>query len=222
MAESDWGLGDVRGGKPLPGTSPSGMSEALYGLVRNFFQSPEALSLLRRTFALVPQNAGDIKVSVAATIPVGWLLCDGSEYAISSYQKLYAAIGNIAGGTAGSTFRVPDLRGRFPRGRFGSDTLSSYGGEDTHVLTPTEMPAHAHTITDPGHAHQPFDGRYFPTTAGTAIGMTAGAAMYQSINYVGVTTTNATGITVNNTGGDGAHNNIPAYSVVNFLIFTGA
>ena len=40
----------------------------------------------------------------------GWLLCDGTEYNVGDYPALYAAIGNTYGGTADSTFCVPDYR----------------------------------------------------------------------------------------------------------------
>ena len=43
-------------------------------------------------------------------IPDGWLLCNGAEYNVSDYTNLYNVIGNTYGGTAGSTFRVPDYR----------------------------------------------------------------------------------------------------------------
>jgi microcystin-dependent protein len=50
--------------------------------------------------------------------PAGWLMCDGTAFYNSSYPNLYAVIGYRFGGNSGSLyFNVPDLRGRFLRGR---------------------------------------------------------------------------------------------------------
>lgn len=55
----------------------------------------------------------------ASSVPSNYLLCDGSEYASSSYPDLYAVIGtnyNTGGETAGGYFRVPDMRGVYAKG----------------------------------------------------------------------------------------------------------
>jgi microcystin-dependent protein len=55
-----------------------------------------------------------------ATVPTGYLLCDGSEVKISSYPQLFAVIGytyKAAILLVGlSTFALPDFRGRIPLG----------------------------------------------------------------------------------------------------------
>lgn len=43
------------------------------------------------------------------SIPFGWITCNGSTPPISRYPLLYDAIGNTYGGTAGTTFRIPNL-----------------------------------------------------------------------------------------------------------------
>jgi microcystin-dependent protein len=50
--------------------------------------------------------------------PAGWLLCNGASYANSTYPNLVAVIGTRFGSGSG-VFNVPDLRGRFLRGRDG-------------------------------------------------------------------------------------------------------
>lgn len=46
----------------------------------------------------------------------GWLLCDGTPYAVTApYDQLFAVVKNNFGGTA-TTFNVPDLCGQFARG----------------------------------------------------------------------------------------------------------
>jgi len=76
--------------------------------------------------------AGVILPFAGTTAPNGFLLCDGSEQLISSYPVLFATIGTTYNGAApligASTFRVPDLRGRFA---LGADNM------DNGTLVPT-------------------------------------------------------------------------------------
>lgn len=76
-----------------------------------------------------------------------WLLpCDGSVYSDDDYPELGAVIhANLREGP--DTFRVPDRVRRF--GMYG-EPVGDQGGEENHVLTIAEMPAHSHTVTDPG------------------------------------------------------------------------
>lgn len=94
-----------------------------------------------------------------ATVPLGFLLCDGTAVNRLTYATLFAVIGTSFGAGDGSTtFNVPDLRSRSPIG-FGQGTgLSNYamgasGGEESHVLTANENGVHSHSVTDPGHNH---------------------------------------------------------------------
>jgi microcystin-dependent protein len=63
---------------------------------------------------------GCIMPFAGSIVPSGYLLCDGAEVQISSYPELYAIIGNTYKGPPAyiglATFRLPDLRGRFPLG----------------------------------------------------------------------------------------------------------
>lgn len=59
--------------------------------------------------------AGAIAFFAAGTAPAGWLPCDGRYLDKSGYAALYAAIGTLYG-SSGATFRLPDMRGYFPRG----------------------------------------------------------------------------------------------------------
>jgi microcystin-dependent protein len=58
---------------------------------------------------------GTILTFISTTAPQGFLYCDGASYSTASYPELFAVIGYTFGGS-GSTFRVPDFRGRFLRG----------------------------------------------------------------------------------------------------------
>lgn len=55
--------------------------------------------------------------------PTGWLICDGTLLNKTDYPELFNAIGYSFGGEeGGSTFGLPDLRGRVPLGLKETDT----------------------------------------------------------------------------------------------------
>jgi microcystin-dependent protein len=68
---------------------------------------------------------GTILPYAGSNAPYGFLLCDGSEVERGKFTDLYDIIGTIyngAGPLVGiNTFRIPDLRGRFPLGRDNMD-----------------------------------------------------------------------------------------------------
>jgi microcystin-dependent protein len=73
---------------------------------------------------------GDLGVPIGAimpfagtNVPRGYLLCDGSELEIIRFPDLYDIIGNTYGvaSIGFETFKLPDLRGRFPLGRDNMD-----------------------------------------------------------------------------------------------------
>lgn len=86
---------------------------------------------------------GTIVSFASATPPKGYLPCDGSTLLAADYPDLNAAIGNTWGG--GTTFKAPDLTGRFLRG---SDTGLAVGTIQTDT-----MRSHTHVIKDESHGH---------------------------------------------------------------------
>lgn len=115
-------------------------------------------------------HVGDIKMSVHNTDFYGWLKCDGRSVSRTTYADLFAVIGTSFGSSSGTTFNLPDCRGRI-LGTLGQGvgltnrTLGQNVGEETHTITTAEMPSHTHTgttnsdgthahsVTDPGHTH---------------------------------------------------------------------
>lgn len=88
--------------------------------------------------ALVP--IGAIFPFAGTTVPTDYLLCDGSEKSTALYKKLFDVIGYRYGDPANllglNTFKLPDLRGRFPLGvntmDNGDDTIpQKYGDHST-------------------------------------------------------------------------------------------
>lgn len=155
----------------------------------------------------------------------------GQAISRTTYAALFALIGTTYGvGDGSTTFNLPDKRGRVSAGfdngnitgRLNSGginaaVLGSAAGEQTHVLTTTELAAHSHasTLTDPGHQHainQVFQSAQAPGSGGPAF--------WQATTQATVTGSNTTGVTINNAsaGGGGAHNNIQPTIVCNYII----
>jgi len=150
------------------------------------------------------------------TAPQGWLLCDGALRNRISDARLFAAIGTHYGAGDGSTtFALPNLRGRVTAmvdpTRPGWEELGDEIGEATHALNPGEMPAHGHSITDPGHVHEML------TRADLTPG--GGAGAFAVASPLGQTTQQAyTGITIDLAGGGQPHNNVQPTTLVNKII----
>lgn len=66
---------------------------------------------------------GTIIMMPTATVPTGYLYCDGTTYNTILYASLWSVIFYTYGGS-GSNFKVPDLRAMFIRG-FGSKTVGT-------------------------------------------------------------------------------------------------
>ena len=145
--------------------------------------------------------AGVIAAFAGATAPNGWLMCNGASLLRTTYPSLFAAIGATFGAADGTHFSLPNLEGVFPLGAGGSfaAALGTTGGEAEHTLITGEIPSHDHSL------------------AGGYTGSTS---------YPGMTYTSNPGATVTepyqtgNTGGGGAHNNMPPYLAINFIIKT--
>ncbi len=95
---------------------------------------------------------GSIILSTSATVPEGYLVCDGSAIDRDLYAELFEVIGTTYGdGDGSSTFNLPDLRGQLPMGIYTGADLGDMLGEETHILTDGELAAHGHEA--PSHTH---------------------------------------------------------------------
>ena len=80
------------------------------------------------TTIIVP--AGTISPYGSATVPPGWLQCDGSAVSRVTYSTLYTAIGDSWGeGDGSTTFNLPDLRGTSLRGFNDGAGVTDYVGD---------------------------------------------------------------------------------------------
>ena len=102
--------------------------------------------------------SGSVFCMAVATVPSGYLECNGAAVSRTTYSALFAIIGTQYGtGNGSSTFNLPDLRGEFVRGfdngrgvDNGRSIASGQGAQNS---------SHNHTasssVTDPGHRHLP-------------------------------------------------------------------
>lgn len=122
-------------------TEASGASGGLLRQRKSVFIGDSAVPI----GSILPFAGSDV------AIPVGYLLCDGSEVEIAKYRDLYNIIGIRFNGSTPliglNTFRLPDLRGRFVLGKqnmdngelvplFGSSTGAYVEGGGGALTTP--------------------------------------------------------------------------------------
>jgi len=95
--------------------------------------------------------AGTVISHAGSTAPTGYISCDGSAIARSTYSTLFAAIGTTWGsGNGTTTFNIPDLRGYFLRG----SGTSSRDPDSPRAVGSAQAEAFlSHTHTDSGHTH---------------------------------------------------------------------
>ena len=126
---------------------------------------------------------GAILPYAGANAPYGFLFCDGSEQERTKYQDLYDVIGSTYNGSTAlvgvNTFRLPDLRGRFPLGKDNmdnsgtvptslggyvdagggnidrvpdtkADILGGDAGQSSVTLTKGNLPDHEHNLQNGG------------------------------------------------------------------------
>ena len=167
--------------------------------------------VFRSGVGLLKQNrnnfVGDLAVPIGAilpfagsVVPPGYLLCDGSEVERTRFTELYDVIGNTYGvPTIGvNTFKLPDLRGRFPLGRdnmdngrtvpttlgnfvdagggnidrvqgVAADNIGQSGGSETNSLIMSNLPEHEHDMQGSTGT------QYYATRLDTAVPLDTGS-----------------------------------------------
>jgi microcystin-dependent protein len=101
-----------------------------------------------------------------------------------------------------------------------SRALGEILGAETHVLTTAQIPAHAHGVTDPGHAHQINVKVHTNVPIGGANTAVDGAVPWGDPSYpnAGISNSNTTGISIQNEGGGTSHPNMQPSSFLNAMI----
>jgi microcystin-dependent protein len=115
------------------------------------YTKTESDSLFQR---LLP--VGSVTMYGGAAAPSAeWLLCDGTAVSRTTYATLFAVLGTSYGaGNGSTTFNLPDMRDRFPRGIGPDTTRGEASGSQTRTLLEANLPPHAHAID---HDHAAFD-----------------------------------------------------------------
>lgn len=149
-------------------------------------------------------HVGDIKMTVYSSDFYGWLKCDGRSLSRTTYAALFAVIGTSFGNVDGSSFNLPDCRGRV-LGTLGQGsgltnrTLGASVGEEAHTLTVSEIPSHTHT--------------YLTVSGQGVLGGGTDTAADEANRPTGNTGA---------TGGGGSHNNMqPTLFIGHVFIYSG-
>lgn len=146
-----------------------------------------------------------ISLWAANFAPKNWAFCSGQLLAISQNTALFSLIGTMYGGNGQTTFALPDLQGRVPRGVGSGPGLSAVSqgeksGSTTHTLVVANLPAHTHTVPGasgaatsnrPGGLAPAKGGSYAASNAAMAPTGVAGAGQpvdhmppYLGMNYI--------------------------------------
>lgn len=155
---------------------------------------------------------GEIRMFGGNFAPVDWHFCDGSTLSISEYQALYALLGTTYGGDGQTSFRLPDLRGRWPvhQGSLAgvSTPLGQAAGSESVTLLLSQMPPHTHALKATASAATTAN------PAGATLAQTTPASLYLDDNP-GVS---LAGQALGMAGGGQPHENRSPYLAVNFII----
>ena len=151
---------------------------------------------------------GEVKWVAFNFAPIGWALCDGQILPINQNQALFALLGTQFGGNGVTTFALPDMRGRTPIHVGPGYALGQEGGEETHVLTVSEIPWHTHQAMASGaEAAAVSPSGNVPATKARVPLYGPGPANIDM---------NTTAIAA--AGGGQPHNNMPPYITLNCII----
>ena len=89
---------------------------------------------------------GEVKIISWNFPPKGWTFCNGQLLPINQNQALFSILGTTYGGDGRVNFGLPNLQGRTPVHVGNGISLGEIGGETSHTLNISELPAHTHPV----------------------------------------------------------------------------
>lgn len=137
--------------------------------------------------------------------PKGWALCDGQLLPINQNQALFSLLGTTYGGDGRVNFGLPNLQGRAPVHVGNGIVLGQQGGETSHTLNISELPAHTHVPTG-------------SSNAASATAPTGNLWATKASIFAGSADTAMNPACITAVGGNQPHENMSPYLVLNFII----
>ena len=184
----------------LSGAAAAGVTSTEFGYLDGVTSAIQT----QITSSLFPAGGIILWSGSTASIPSGWVLCNGSN-------------------------STPDLRDRFVVGAGSSYGVNATGGASSVTLSTSQIPAHNHsassssstTIHDSGHSHS------IPTVSTSGSGSQFGSrdggnALTINTNSAttGITASTSTSTSIGNNGGGGSHENRPPYYALAYIMKT--
>jgi len=181
-----------------------------------FMQTDGSGNLSFQIVAGVPSGA--VFCIAVASVPSGYLECNGQSVSRTTFAALFAVIGTQYGSSSGSTFKVPDLRGEFIRGFDNGRGVDS--GRSVASSQSDQNKQHNHSassssnVSDPGHTHTANYGQGNLVSSGGAFGLRdSGTANRINSNNTGISVSTSTSI-----GNDGGNETRPRNIAMMYVI----
>lgn len=136
-------------------------------------QAPNISPATTLNIRLTNFPAGMIAPYAGATIPTGWLECDGSAVSRTTYSALFTALSTTWGiGDGSTTFNVPDFRDKVPIGS-GTGTVA-----ETVAFSALDVSANSIAVTSNTNKWITGMAVVFTTTANAPNPLSAGSTYY--------------------------------------------